>query len=219
MENEVQQIVKMQLFTLKKFRGRFACVHHGWRLSSDGTMVVEGPDGREHCFNRITIGERSDIGSRVVVGEEYCEYNIGSHLVLDGIVQSDGQWGKLLKDNFKLKNKGQALLCIVSESNIHLPEHLFHDNRVKIVPIANKSGSLVATIICFLKCEELKIVFGDGTRQKAIWFAYDSHSRFPNIMNVALPAKRKGWCRLLTSWLKKSAESAGVVSPEDRKPH
>lgn len=148
------------------------CIRNGWKFSNNGEMLLQSLDGRESIFSQLVI--RPDIKNH-------------SALILDGTVYADGLFGTISPDKEKIRNRDKALLLIVSDDSIHLPDHLYHDHRVKIDPVINEEGTLAATIICFLKNEELIFLIGEGESRKEIFFEYDKYQRFPVITDITVP--------------------------------
>jgi len=173
---------KMQLFQMLAFNGRPVVIQNGWRFSPDGTLLIQGPDGHENEFSMLNIHPNMD--SRPT-------------LVLDGNVCTDGNHGTIRPDKKKMKNKEMALLLIVAEGDIELPEHLYHDHRVRIDPIANKDGTLVATIICFLKSENLVFGIANEFGKRKISFKYDNTLRFPSAVDGNPGTKKGRWGNLI----------------------
>ncbi len=198
----------MQLFTLNIPSGRPSCVHNGWSFSSDGTMLIELHDGRVVDFPRILIREPAE--------NPPCQ-------MFNGIVRADGQYGSIFPDKNKQKNNGSALLVIVAEGNIVLPPHLYTDHRVEIYPVANTDSTFFATVIRFLKAEELSIMT-EGDRKvpcREVWFNYNRGTQFPEIQEVkphihTKPAfaPKKSWWRMaldITFGKKTPGHSGGVT--------
>ena len=174
----------MQLFSMLVFNGRHTCVQQGWRFSNDGTMLVQIPDGSEVLFSKISI-----------------EQEASSHLILDGNLCADGKYGVLSLDKKKIKNQGMAILVIVAEGDIVLPERLHYDHRVRIEPVASRSGLFVATVICFLKTEDLIFCIENEFGKKNISFSYDKQLRFPIVedkgnLQPVYQAKESWWYKM-----------------------
>lgn len=159
----------MQVATLNIFGLRPACVHNVWRLSDDGIMLIEGPDGLDLPFPPIRA--------------PYDE--TPAHQVFNCVLESDGI---LRKDRKKIANKNMGLLLVVAAGEIVLPDHLISDHRVKIDPVWSKDGSLMASVVCFLKNEELTFVIRTKQEEREILFSYNKRNQFPEIMEITLPA-------------------------------
>jgi hypothetical protein len=161
----------MQLFTMSVFKGRPVCIQNGWRVSDEGILLIQGPDGQEKLFPRLTV--REDVKKHPL-------------LILDGNVCADGNHGTIYRDGKKIKNRYKFLLLVVTEANMELPEQLYYDHRVRIDPVANKEGSLVASIVCFLKTEELFFGFENELGKNEILLSYDNSIRFPKTKEVVI---------------------------------